>query len=289
MSKRSDAQSSLRGAAKKSGGSFLTKTARMATLGRLGGAMYDRGFQVTGIEGIKEKHIQAYIESRKDEVGVRTLQNEMAHIRCSLTTYGREKLANSPRISNEALGISGSSRAGTKTGISDEAYQQALEKAGSRSPGLAVVMKLERTLGLRAAEAIRSPGSLATWEKQLEAGRPIRVIEGTKGGRPRDTHPPDRAAALEAVREARAVASSSGGHLIAGASGTLLSAMRTYANQMHRHIGIEGHSLRYAFTKERVDAYIDAGFSRREAMAMTSLDLGHGDGRGDYVARVYLR
>jgi hypothetical protein len=31
------------------------------------------------------------------------------------------------------------------------------------------------------------------------------------------------------------------------------------------------------------------GGNRREALAATSLDLGHGDGRGTYVAQVYLR
>jgi len=38
-----------------------------------------------------------------------------------------------------------------------------------------------------------------------------------------------------------------------------------------------------------MQAYRDAGFSQREAGIATSLDLGHGDGRGRYVASVYVR
>lgn len=32
-----------------------------------------------------------------------------------------------------------------------------------------------------------------------------------------------------------------------------------------------------------------AGFGEREARAATSLDLGHGDGRGRYIASLYAR
>ncbi|TKV11041.1 DNA-binding protein, partial [Citrobacter sp. wls619] len=31
------------------------------------------------------------------------------------------------------------------------------------------------------------------------------------------------------------------------------------------------------------------GFSEKEVLAMTAMDLGHGDGRGRYVAQVYGR
>ncbi|MFN7073946.1 DNA-binding protein, partial [Proteus mirabilis] len=33
--------------------------------------------------------------------------------------------------------------------------------------------------------------------------------------------------------------------------------------------------------------YLSQGFSQKEAYALTSMDLGHGDGRGDYIKRVY--
>lgn len=36
-----------------------------------------------------------------------------------------------------------------------------------------------------------------------------------------------------------------------------------------------------------MQAYRNEGYSEREARVATSLDLGHGDGRGRYVASVY--
>jgi hypothetical protein len=47
--------------------------------------------------------------------------------------------------------------------------------------------------------------------------------------------------------------------------------------------------MRYAFACDRVDAYLQQGFSKSTAFAMTSQDLGHGDGRGRYVERVYYK
>lgn len=49
------------------------------------------------------------------------------------------------------------------------------------------------------------------------------------------------------------------------------------------------HSLRYAYSQDAVNYHLDNGMSRKEAEALVSMDLGHGDGRGAYVARVYNR
>ena len=43
---------------------------------------------------------------------------------------------------------------------------------------------------------------------------------------------------------------------------------------------MQGHSLRYAFARERVDIYLAAGIPMAEALARPSMDLGHGDGVG---------
>ena len=50
-----------------------------------------------------------------------------------------------------------------------------------------------------------------------------------------------------------------------------------------------GHSLRYAFARDQLAGYQAQGYSLDEARALTSMDLGHGDGRGRYVERVYSR
>ncbi|MGH8073981.1 MAG: integrase domain-containing protein [Lysobacter sp.] len=292
MSKQSEARSSARSAAKTAGGAHLTKQARLGTLSKLFGHLQGHGFQVSGMDCVREKHIAHYFLTRRSEgVSVRTLQNEAAHIRGAMRAVGRLQAAKSRTISNKALGIEGSSRAGTKTAATDEQYQAAIAKASELDAGLAAALKLQRTLGLRGAESVRCGPSLATWERQLSAGEGAAVIFGTKGGRNRVSNPAGRALALAAVREAKAVSDSRGGRLMD--SPTLLAAMTSYRNAMHRNVtpasGICGHALRYAYAGDRMACYLAEGFSEAEARAKTSIDLGHGDGRGTYVARVYLR
>lgn len=58
-------------------------------------------------------------------------------------------------------------------------------------------------------------------------------------------------------------------------------------------VGLSGnytpHSLRYAWAQDAIRHYLAQGFSDKEALALTSMDLGHGDGRGRYVVQVYGR
>jgi len=49
------------------------------------------------------------------------------------------------------------------------------------------------------------------------------------------------------------------------------------------------HSLRYAWAQEAIQHYRQQGFSQKEARALVSTDLGHGDGRGRYIEHVYGR
>lgn len=105
------------------------------------------------------------------------------------------------------------------------------------------------------------------------------------GGKVRTTHLPNPALALATVREALQVPGTQG-RLAQGKR--LKQAEAWYRNAMHR-LGVQGHSLRYAFARERVEAYLDAGIPMAEALARTSMDLGHGDGRGRWVKMIYLR
>ena len=61
----------------------------------------------------------------------------------------------------------------------------------------------------------------------------------------------------------------------------------------YRSVGMVGdhasHSLRYAWSQEQEAAYLAQGMSPRYAYKELSQDLGHGDGRGRYVAMVYCR
>jgi len=122
-------------------------------------------------------------------------------------------------------------------------------------------------------------------------GKRVTVVSGTKGGRRRETRAADAGKALEAVREALAVVAKRGGKLIDKPN--LREAMTWYRNIVHRRVteeaGIQAHALRYAYACDMMRLYHREGFSERAMGALVSTDLGHGDGRGRYVWKVYTR
>lgn len=156
--------------------------------------------------------------------------------------------------------------------------------------GARAALALQRTLGLRASKAIQSWRSLATWQRQIAWGHgKITVLHGTKGGRPRDSHPIDRKTALAAIQEARAVCKANGGKLIVGKA---LTAARSRYERQCRNAGLSGkqapHAARYAYARDRLAAYISQGFDLREAKSAVSQDLDHGSGRDRWLSQIYL-
>lgn len=142
---------------------------------------------------------------------------------------------------------------------------------------------------MRSQEAVQCSASLKTWQKQLGQGAErLSVVFGTKGGRPRETRILDRAAVSNVIAQALVIAKQRNGKLIDRAD--LKTAMNYWRSATTR-IGLIGsyspHSLRYAWAQDAIRFYQEHGFSRKEANALTSMDLGHGDGRGRYVERVY--
>ncbi|ENC4830204.1 integrase domain-containing protein, partial [Escherichia coli] len=215
--------------------------------------------------------------------------NETAAIRKILTQAGREKLAQSERISNKSLGLAGVSRNGTRKAITPEYYQQMADTARLKDAGLAAALELARLMGLRSQEAVRCSCSLQTWRQSLERGDTrLTIVFGTKGGRPRDTLIQDTGAVKKSLDNAIAVAGLRNGRLIDAAS--LKQAMKYWRNQTLR-MGLTGkyspHSLRYAWAQDDIRRYLAQGFSEKEALAMVAMDLGHGDGRGRWVKQVY--
>jgi len=206
-----------------------------------------------------------------------------------LRECGRNKLADSEGMSNKALKLAGGSRAGTRSAIPDDLYQSVLERAKMKDKGLAAAIQLARTFGLRSEEAVQSIHSLETWLKELRENKThITVVFGTKGGRPRQTRIVDRQKAINAVEFAMNIAKQRIGKLIDKPG---LKQAMTYWRNHTRRLGLTGihspHSLRYAWAQEAVQYYEKEGYAPKEAMALASMDLGHGDGRGRYVKRIY--
>lgn len=271
-------------------GSTLTKVAREHTLKHLAQSLRQVGMNVK-LENIAAKHIERYISMQQDAgVSARTLQNRMSHIRTELEAIGRDKLAQSERLSGAALGIDGANRDGTHRALSQAQYDQVLELAQALRPDFAAAIELQRELGLRAREAIQCASSLKSWERALQRGDRVHVLHGTKGGRARDTLANNPQKALQAVQRALEAVKENGGRLIPSTS--LQGAVRAYG-RLCASVGLSGaqasHALRCSYAQERFAIYLEQLGDRREALAATSLDLGHGDGRGTYVAQVYLK
>ena len=246
--------------------------------------------QIRRIEQLKARHIEGYIRERLAQgMTKRSLQNEMAAIRNLLKQAGRDRLAQSERLNNRSLGLSGASRNGTRQAITPEHYRHALETARAKDAGLAAALELSRLMGLRSQEAVQSARSLKTWQQALDRGESrLTVVFGTKGGRPRETVILDTGAVRKALDNANSVAESRHGRLIDKPD--LKSAMKYWHSQASR-IGLTGvyspHSLRYTWAQDAIRHYLAQGFSEKESLALTATDLGHGDGRGRWVKQVY--
>lgn len=298
MSKKTELRADLNRIGYQLGGAHLTQQARSATFSTFTQVMRAKGLGIQAAGQIGGRHLQAFVEYRRaQEVSSRTIANEMSHLRAVLVHCGKQALARNPEYSNKALGIAGGRRTGTKQPLSDatiRGFQERMDRLDRH--GLGNLLELERALGLRAAEAVRGGNTetLARWQRELQQRGYVRVIEGTKGGHPRDVHPADLDRVRAAIERAQATLRASGQrYLVTRADGSattsLKQALNVYRNVCHR-AGIQSHAARYAFAQERIQAYRQQeGFSEREARAATSLDLGHGDGRGRYIASVYAR
>lgn len=272
------------------GGSFKTIHDRIRIAGRLIQHLRRLNIQIKDLQHLKSSHIESYIQARlASGITPRTLQNEMAALRTVLAQAGRETFAHSERISNKALGLGHASRAGTHLALTPERLQAALTDFRNRDEGLAITLELARALGLRSQEAVQCCQSLKTWATALDRGDDrLQVVFGTKGSRPRKTRVLEPERLREILNRAIPLAIKRHGRLIDKPD--LRSAMNYWRSSASR-AGLTGpyspHSLRYAWAREAMTAYCQQGLSIKEARAMVAMDLGHGDGRGRYIQRVY--
>ncbi|EKP4666660.1 integrase domain-containing protein [Escherichia coli] len=282
--------SEMKALAKKAGGSFKTVNDRIHITKRFSEHLRALNIQIQRVEQIKVRHIECYIEERlEQDIGLRTLQNDMAALQAVLRQAGRRQVVEHPRLTNKALGVSGASRNGTRRAITPEHYQQVMEKARTEDAGLAAALEIARLMGLRSQEAVQSSQSLKTWLKAIERGENrLKVVFGTKGGRPRHTTALDTGAVRKALEKALIVAEQHNGRLIDKPD--LKMALESWHKQVIK-VGLKGefspHSLRYAWAQDAIRHYLAQGFSEKESLALTATDLGHGDGRGRWVKQVY--
>lgn len=230
----------------------------------------------------RNKHVRDYIVHRRDVDGVSpgTLKNEAADLR-----------ATCPKMSftNQEMGIPERDRTGTKAPLSMAQHRECVSRI--RDEGVRAAAEVQRACGLRNAETVRIDRHINAAIRSIERNGTMRVSAGTKGGRMRIAEIPDRPRAIAALKQARAIVERDG-HLVTGRGGTLKSAQDKYENAMRR-AGFTGvnapHSSRYGYAQELEQGYEKEGLDRRAARQLVSESLGHGDGRGRYIASVYGR
>lgn len=254
----------------------------------------DNGIKLRHADSIKTRHFSGYLLSRKEKgISARTVCNERAALRGVFGSLGKQSLADpdNPLLSNKTLGLESSSRDGTKSPLTAKEFRQAFAEVEKKDKGVAATMLLAYTLGLRTKEAVESCKSISTWKKALEDGQnSVRVVFGSKGGRPRDTVILDRDALKFAISYAEKAIEENNGKLIDKPD--IKKAIDKYRYHVRR-VGLTGkkapHSMRYHFSQEAKSYYEEKGFTEKEIYAQVSMDLGHGDGRGRYVKQVYFK
>lgn len=280
--------------ARNTAGGYATTADRMRIARYFLQYLSDNGIKLRSTDSIKTRHLTGYLTGRKGQgISDRTVSNERSALRGILLEAGRAKLAdpNNPLLSNQALGIERASRDGTKSPLTREEFRHAFSEVQKKDPGVAATMQLAYVLGLRTKEAVESCKSMSTWKRALESGQhSVRIIFGTKGGRPRDTVILDRATLKQAIGYAEKIMRENNGKLIDKPD--IRKAIDRYRYHVRR-VGLTGekapHSMRYHFSQEAKRYYEDKGFSEKEVYAQVSMDLGHGDGRGRYVKQVYFK
>lgn len=281
MSHLDQLKKELERASTRAGGGRETRDERRKTVNKFIKWCHSENRQ---IKQVKNRDFRDFMQSRIDaQKAPGTLQKEASHLRA---------VSSKITLTNQELKLPHRDRKGKKSPISGEEFDRKIEKL--KDPGVRAGAVLQDTGGLRMREVVEIGPSLPRIQKDLEKGKDPLLTAGTKGGRSRRIDPPDRDRFYAAVVEARRVAETHrSGHLIEGRSGKLESAMKRYDNAMRRQGGFTGvnssHSMRYAHARELYEHYQAAGMSQREARAAVALDLGHGAGRGRYVASVYLQ
>lgn len=286
---------SLEALSRKAGGAHLTLDARDQAYRDFGKAMVAANVQIRSAAQIGGRELRLYAAHLNKSVkSVGTRQNRLSAIRVALIEAGKSSLARDPNYSNTALGLGVRCRDGTKTAASSEVFEVVKAKVADLDrEWIAAALDLEQTLGLRRSEAVCvSEFRLKKWLKQLVLEGRLDVVEHTKNGRPRFVEPPDIDRALAAIKVALAIAKANSGYLSQRKDGSPAkskkSAVSMYSSCLNR-IKFQGHSLRYSFTHMMFKQGLEAGMTQKQALATTSRNLGHGDGRGRFVKQVYLK
>ena len=284
------------------GGANASKAARRRHFKEFLDYLVGQGSVISSLNAIHGLMLKGYADwlSMEDKNSTGTIGNKMSSIRRILKAAG-VPIEGKDMSKNSDLGISPRSRKGKKEPISDAHFQAVIDKASAAGElGFVHCVNLERYLGLRGQEAMMSTAALLQYAQEARliidvwGTEAIRIFDGAKGGRPRNTTVIVKFAreTLYAIQGALKFASQNGGFLIQGHGKGLKSAKNKY-HRLAKAFGLTGkfapHSLRYRFACDKLEELREHGVPRAEALAYVSRWLGHGSGRGRWISLVYGR
>lgn len=277
--------------AKAAGGSHSTIDARTRIIMQLvHNLRFEQNVQIRTISQLREKNIENWLRSGKEKgLSPRTLQNRLTAVRAVLTQAERYDTLSRLQNTAKKVGFAGASRDGVRRPPSEEQLNRMLDSVNHE--GVRICLQMMNEFGLRQKEAIMSAASLDKWLRDITNDRHGRfmLVQGSKGGRPREIWPDDPQRAVALVSKAIDFCRSNGGKLV---EGDLKQALGRF-NRQAASAGFKGlnspHSLRYAFAQRTVARLLKDGWDKRLALSFTSQVLGHGDGRGRWVDQVYSK
>jgi len=154
-------------------GSFSTQKARIYTLNQAANDLHDLGFKHLSKQSLKPKHVNALIESWKENgVADATIKNRMTHIRFWAGNINKPGMI--PK-SNAELGID------QRVLVTNTNKGQVLDGRlhEINSPLVQMSVRLQAAFGMRREESIKFNPS------RDDKGDSLTLEAGTKGGRPR--------------------------------------------------------------------------------------------------------
>jgi Integrase/Phage integrase, N-terminal len=184
MSRRVQAKHSVIVANNKLGGAKTTKMQRKVICKQFIDWCFEHHHPLNSIKDTTSALVGGYIQHLQHHgVSNGTLHNRLASIRRAMTALGGKPDA--VNITAKALGLPARDRTGTKVPIADDVLDVAIAKAMTLGEeGFALMLRLERLLGLRGLESLMSVQDLERYaiEASELMGEEISITRGTKGG-----------------------------------------------------------------------------------------------------------
>jgi site-specific recombinase XerC len=251
------------------GNSSLTRQDRLNCLGRIG--KYMQAYGLENIKDIKPKHVERYFAKlRSQGMSPARMANHATAMRTLCRMMGKSDIVGS----NQQLGCSRDLKNRTKHSDERMDASKAAEVRATLSESCRIAYDMARQFGLRQKETL-----LTHQVVSREAGQYL-IVEGAKGGRPREL-PITTAAQRELLALNHAYRKGHGGTLIDG-NKTLKQGLRQLQNELAaagatRESLANMHTLRREWIIVRCHViYHSPEPSRQDLLAELAELVGHG-------------